>query len=48
MTVGDARAVVEGAGGEFATDEGPITAKLDPNRVVASVRDGRVIEASVG
>jgi hypothetical protein len=48
MTVVEARAVVEGAGGEFATDDGPITAKFDPHRVVASAANGRVVRADIG
>ena len=48
MTVSEARAVVERAGGEFATDDGPIAAKLDVHRVVASVADGRVTRAHIG
>lgn len=48
MTVAEARAVVKGAGGEFATDQGPITTKFDLRRVVATVADGRVVSAHVG
>jgi hypothetical protein len=43
-----ARSKVEELGGEFAHDSYPITAKLDANRVVASIVDGRVSSARIG
>lgn len=48
MTVGQARAVVEAAGGEFVTDDGPLAMKLDPNRLVASVIAGLVVDTRIG
>lgn len=49
MTAAQARAVVEGAGGRFVTDDGPTTSNFDPRRVVASVApDGRVTRVDIG
>jgi hypothetical protein len=49
MTVAQARAVVEGAGGVFVTDDEPITAMFSPRRVVASTDgDERVTRVSIG
>ena len=48
MTISDARAVVEDAGGIFARDDQPLTAMFSPRRVVASVIDGRVTRATIG
>lgn len=42
MTVTQARVAVEAVGGEFVTNQQPVAAKLDPNRVVARIQDGRV------
>jgi hypothetical protein len=43
-----ARAQVVDLGGEFVTDDRPIAAKLDLNRVIATVSGGYVIAARVG
>jgi hypothetical protein len=43
-----ARAQVEGAGGEFVTDDRPIAAKLDSNRVIATVSGGHVVAVRIG
>jgi hypothetical protein len=48
MEIADARAVVEGAGGIFATSDEPLTAMLSPQRVVADIADGPVIAATIG
>jgi hypothetical protein len=48
LTVTQARLVVEGAGGEFATDEDSITRKLDSSRLVARVINGRVVDSTIG
>jgi hypothetical protein len=48
LTVDAARAQVVDLGGEFVTDDRPIAAKLDLNRVIATVSGGYVIAARVG
>jgi hypothetical protein len=48
MPVAEARAIVETAGGIFATDDGPLNANFTPYRVVVSAADGRVIRADIG
>jgi hypothetical protein len=48
MTVAEALAIVDGAGGQFVTDDGPITANFDTRRVVASVAEGRVTRVDIG
>lgn len=48
MTVTDAKAIVEAAGGEFITDDQPILAKYDLHRVTASVVTGRVTQVHLG